>query len=93
MTGFRWRRIGFVLCKNPPKAKETVIISGYIPEKYGRRISEELEKSFSAAVRIYEPDEEDDVPVLLENDRFSRPVEGITEMYSLPGKDDLDPTP
>lgn len=75
------------------ESKETVIISGYIPEKYGRRISEELEKSFSAAVRIYEPDEEDDVPVLLENDRFSRPVEGITEMYSLPGKDDLDPTP
>lgn len=75
------------------ESKETVIISGYIPEKYGRRISEELEKSFSAAVRIYEPDDEDDVPVLLENDRFSRPVEGITEMYSLPGKDDLDPTP
>lgn len=75
------------------ESKETVIISGYIPEKYGRRISEELEKSFSAAVRIYEADEEDDVPVLLENDRFSRPVEGITEMYSLPGKDDLDPTP
>ena len=75
------------------ESKETVIISGYIPEKYGRRISEELEKIVSAAVRIYEPDEEDDVPVLLENDRFSRPVEGITEMYSLPGKDDLDPTP
>ena len=75
------------------ESKETVIISGYIPEKYGRRISEELENSFSAALRIYEPDEEDDVPVLLENDRFSRPVEGITEMYSLPGKDDLDPTP
>ena len=73
--------------------RETIIITGYIPQKYVSALSNELEKKYTVAISTKEPNAEDDVPVLLENSRFSSPVEGITEMYSLPGKDDLDPTP
>ena len=74
-------------------SKSTVIIHGYIPEKFAQKLLNELEESLTIAAELYEPEEDEDVPVLLENGGFSRPVEGITEMYALPGKDDLDPTP
>ena len=79
--------------KKLANSKNTVIINGYIPEKYAPSLQKKLEKKHTVAVRLYEPGENEDVPVLLENGSFSRPVEGITEMYALPSKDDLDPTP
>ncbi len=79
--------------KNLAATKKTVVINGYIPEKYAKKLFSELERKYSAAVEMYDPGDDEDVPVLLENDRFSRPVEGITEMYALPSKTDLDPTP
>ncbi|MBR3144592.1 MAG: V-type ATP synthase subunit I [Clostridia bacterium] len=73
--------------------KETVIIRGFIPEKYVFPLTKELESRFKVAISVSEPTDEDDVPVLLSNSKFSEPVEGITEMYALPGKNDIDPTP
>lgn len=69
------------------------VISGYIPEKKSESLAKELEDKYSAIVSLSEPDEEEDVPVLLENRPFAAGVEGITEMYSLPGKEDYDPNP
>ena len=68
------------------------VVRGYVPEKYSGKLKEELEKSYECVVSFAEPEENEDVPVLLENSRFSAPVEGITEMYALPGKRDIDPT-
>lgn len=79
--------------KNIAATKKTVVINGYIPEKYAERLFSELERKYYAAVEMFDPGDGEDVPVLLENDGFSRPVEGITEMYALPSKTDLDPTP
>ncbi|MCR5207386.1 MAG: V-type ATP synthase subunit I [Eubacterium sp.] len=66
-------------------------LSGYVPEKYAEKTAKQLESKFEAAVNITEPGEDEDVPVLLKNNSFAAPVEGITEMYSLPGKHDIDP--
>ena len=68
-----------------------IYISGFITEKEGAKTAQMLEDKFSAAVSLTTPDEEEDVPVLLENNTFAAPVEGITEMYALPGKHDIDP--
>ena len=73
--------------------RETIIITGYIPQKCVLKLSDELERKYTVAISVSDPETNEDVPVLLENSRFSAPVEGITEMYSLPGKNDLDPTP
>ena len=67
-------------------------------EKYAalERISkvvETLEKNYTVAIEITEPDAQADVPVLLENNAFVAPVEPITEMYSMPNRDDVDPNP
>lgn len=66
-------------------------LSGYIPVKYAEKTVEQLENKFTVAITISEPEEDEEVPVLLENNAFAAGVEGITEMYSLPGKNDIDP--
>lgn len=74
-------------------SKNTVIISGWIPEKYSKGLIEEFDKKYTCAVSLRDPDEDDDVPVLLKNGGFSEPVEGITEMYAMPNRHDVDPNP
>lgn len=71
----------------------TFVLTGYIPEKYTESLQKEIEAKFTASITFTDPAEDEDVPVLLENGSFSSPVEGITKMYALPGKKDVDPTP
>ena len=71
----------------------TFVLTGYIPEKYTESLKKEIEARYTASITFTDPDEDEDVPVLLENSRFSAPVEGITKMYALPAKGDVDPTP
>ena len=66
-------------------------LSGFIPEKEAEKTVGVLEIKYSCAVNLSVPDEDEEIPVLLENNDFASPVEGITEMYSLPGKRDIDP--
>ncbi len=73
--------------------ENTFVLNGFVPQKYAESLCRLIEKKYTAAARVYEPDEDEDTPVLLENSRFSAPVEGITEMYALPNKRDVDPTP
>lgn len=73
--------------------RESVIIRGFVPAKYAPGLQEELEDRYICQVRIFDPGEDEDVPVLLENGRFSAPLESITEMYALPAKKDPDPSP
>lgn len=73
--------------------ENTFVLSGFIPEKYCESLRKEIEKKHTAYIEFTDPTDEDDVPVLLENGRFSAPVEGITKMYAMPSKGDVDPTP
>ena len=70
-----------------------VVISGYIPEKRVEKLTAQLESHFTVAVAVSDPPEDADVPVLLENNGFAGAVEGITKMYAMPGKEDVDPNP
>ena len=73
--------------------ESTFVLNGYVPEKYAEQLQKEIESKFTAAITFTDPAEDEDVPVLLENGKFSAPVEGVTKMYALPGKSDVDPTP
>ena len=73
--------------------ESTFVLTGYIPEKYTGALQKEIEKKYTVSITFTDPTDEDDVPVLLENSRFSAPVEGITKMYAMPSKSDVDPTP
>ena len=72
-------------------SQSSVVVCGYVPEKFSQKLVKTVEKCGGAAV-LTEPEEDEDVPVVLSNNGFSEPVEGITEMYALPGKNDVDPS-
>jgi len=74
------------------QSRNVFILSGYIPSRDISRLEAELTKNYLVAVEYEEPAEDEDVPVLLKNNWFARPLEGVLEGFSLPGKTELDPT-
>jgi V/A-type H+-transporting ATPase subunit I len=74
------------------QSKNVFVITGYIPEKEVTSLSEQLNSKFEVSIEIDEPNEEEDTPVLLQNNAFSRPLEGIVASYSPPKKGEIDPT-
>ena len=63
------------------------ILEGFAPEFSENQVKSELHK-----LNCYvEFSDAENTPVLLLNNGFARPVEGITSTYSMPGKGDIDP--
>lgn len=74
------------------QSRRTFILRGYIPARECDAMEKELNARFSLSVEFEEPSDDDDVPVLLQNNAFASPVEGVVESYSLPSKGELDPS-
>ncbi len=74
------------------ESENTFLLSGYIPNKNAEKIATELENKFICFVDITEPDENDNVPVALENGIVASSFEGVLESYGLPKKGELDPS-
>ena len=73
------------------KTNKTFFIEGWVPEKSIKKLTEILDAS-ECFYELRDPEEGEDVPVLLKNSSFLYPAEAITEMYSLPGYEGFDPT-
>ncbi len=69
------------------------ILNGFISEREVEKFTRELESKYTVAINISDPADDEDVPVELKNNAFAGAVEGITNMYSPPGKNDIDPNP
>lgn len=70
------------------------VLRGYMPERMAEEVKFAIEQKFTCQVEFSEPDYEiDDVPVLIENGMFAGGVESITDMYSSPSNNDIDPNP
>jgi V/A-type H+/Na+-transporting ATPase subunit I len=74
------------------QSKNVLVISGYIPKRDADEIEDDLNKDFLVSVEFEDPSQEEDVPVLLKNNGFSAPLEGVLAGFSLPGKGEIDPT-
>ena len=75
-----------------PQTGRVFSLEGYVPERKAARIAETLAKRFDAAAEVLEPPADADAPVLLRNNGFAAPLQNIVGQYSLPGRDDIDPT-
>ncbi len=71
-----------------------VALEGWCPAPETARLENTL-KNFDCAWEFTDPAPEEypDVPVQLKNGRFVRPMNVVTEMYSLPAYDGVDPNP
>ncbi|MBQ7793836.1 MAG: V-type ATP synthase subunit I, partial [Clostridia bacterium] len=61
--------------------------------KLAEGIKADITKNFTAAVELFEPTADEDVPRAFENNGFIEPVEGITSDYAMPSSHDVDPNP
>ena len=68
-----------------------IILAGWVPEAAVERVASGL-SAFECACEISDPEEGDEVPVLLRNNPFSATFEWVIEMYSYPKYGGFDPT-
>ena len=64
---FTMRKEKYEVLNRLGMTKNTMILEGYLPEREVTRLVNELEQRFRVAITISEPEEDEDVPVLLEN--------------------------
>lgn len=70
------------------------VLRGYMPERMAEEVKFAIEQKFTCQIEFSQPDYDiDDVPVLIENGMFAGGVESITDMYSSPSNNDIDPNP
>ncbi|MDF2586280.1 MAG: hypothetical protein K0S41_121 [Anaerocolumna sp.] len=74
------------------QSKNVFVMNGYIPKSEIAELSDILTQRFDVAIDVEDPTEDDDVPVMLHNNGFSNPLEGIVEAFSPPAKGEIDPT-
>lgn len=83
-------------CNNFLRSKNILTIEGWLPEETIEEFEETVSESLNSEYYLELEDangEVDDVPILLKNGAVSEAFEPITEMYSTPRYDEIDPTP
>ncbi|WP_097027331.1 V-type ATP synthase subunit I [Clostridium peptidivorans] len=77
------------------KTNTMVAIEGWMPEGKKDDLVGVIKTNIGNDyyIKFTEPSEDDDVPILLENNGLAEPFESITSMYSLPKYNEIDPTP
>ena len=74
--------------------EKTFLLEGWVPTEKWPELESQL-KNYPCAWELRDPTEEEypKVPVKLKNNWFTRPLSMVTEMYSLPAYNGLDPNP
>ena len=76
------------------ETESTVLLQGWVPAEKVEELSRVLGK-YDCAWETADPTDEEipEVPVQLKNNRFTRALNMVTEMYSLPAYNNVDPNP
>lgn len=73
--------------------KRIFFLEGWIPAPIEENLKNELSDKWTVDVSVREPEEGDDIPVMVSNGFVGDSVQDITEMYSLPSYQAVDPNP
>lgn len=71
---------------------DTFFLEGWMPAKKEEELGAVL-SSYTVAYELTDPQPEDKVPTLLDNPKWMRCINMVTEMYSLPAYNGIDPNP
>lgn len=71
--------------------EQSFTFDGWVPVAVKEKVEKVLSK-YTCWHEFAEPTEDDDIPVVLNNNSFVTPMEFITKMYSLPNAREVDPT-
>ena len=74
------------------QSRHTFFLNGYVPEKYAADLSAELQSSYDCVVELEDVPEDEEAPVLLQNNKFAAPTESVLSSFGMPHKGEIDPT-
>lgn len=89
---YRMRSDKYGVISDLPETDRTFIVSGYVDEKHIPAIQKAIGEKYDCIVDVEDIGEDEDVPTVLENNRFSSSMEGVVQSYGLPGRHEFDPT-
>lgn len=89
---YRLRAEKYEVLGTLPQSQKTFVISGYIPEKIVPAVKKAFDEKYDCILDVEEIAEEEEAPVLLKNNGFSKSFEGVLSSYGLPVKGEIDPT-
>ncbi len=89
---FRMRADKYEVLGTLPQSQRTFVISGYAAVKAVPAVQKAIGESFDCVIDVEELKEDEEPPVILENNGFSSSVEGVLGSYGLPHKGEFDPT-
>lgn len=72
--------------------QKTVVLKGWVPAEAAQTVQKSLESSFTCVAIIAPPEDGEEYPIELRNAAVIQPFESVTEMYSLPAPNSMDPT-
>ena len=76
------------------KTDSTFVLEGWLPERVASVTVDEIKQAVpDVFVQLLAPEAKDEPPTLVENNRFVKPYEQITDMYSSPRYREIDPNP
>lgn len=90
---FRIRAQKYEVLGTLVQSNKTFLITGYVPAQSAQKVEESLTNQFDILVEFEEVQNEEEAPVLLQNNRFASSTEGVVESFGLPHKGEIDPTP
>lgn len=87
MRADKYRVLGQLL-----QSRHVFFITGYIPKQNAARLKSHLEDAYCCTAELEDIPADESAPVLLRNNGFSAPTEGVVTSYGLPHKGEIDPT-
>jgi len=89
---YRQRREKYALLGTIPQSENVFFLEGWVCADQADRIAKVLEERFGASVTKEEARDDEVVPTVLKNNKFSEAAEGVLESYGLPLHGQVDPT-
>jgi len=73
------------------KTDKVFMLEGWLPRDESEKVKNHILKHWDVVVEIREPEKDEQYPILLKNNRFVKPFELVTELFSLPNSNEIDP--
>lgn len=74
------------------QSEHVFFLDGYVPSEEASALQSKLEEKYDCFVELEDIPKDEEAPVLLRNNAFAAPTEGVVASFGLPHKGEIDPT-
>lgn len=74
------------------QSEHAFFLDGFVPANQSSALQKTLEERYECFVELEDVPEDEEAPVLLKNNAFAAPTEGVITSFGLPHKGEMDPT-